>query len=118
MYTQKNAGDKLYITINRGGRELKVEVKLEKAPLASVEKLALEKLGLFVQDLTPQLAKQLNLWWVKSGVLISGVQKTVQPPRLALKRDMSLCMSANIELMILKKWAPCLKSCKREIPGR
>ena len=43
MYTQKNAGDKLYITINRGGRELKVEVKLEKAPLASVEKLALGK---------------------------------------------------------------------------
>lgn len=50
-------------------------VTLEKAPLPSVEKLALEKLGLFVQDLTPQLAKQLNLWWLKSGVLISGVQK-------------------------------------------
>ncbi|MCK6469729.1 MAG: trypsin-like peptidase domain-containing protein [Candidatus Brocadia sinica] len=72
---KKNAGDKLYIYLNRGGREIKVEVTLEKAPLPSVEKLALEKLGLFVQDLTPQLAKQLNLWWLKSGVLISGVQK-------------------------------------------
>jgi serine protease Do len=72
---KKNAGDKLSININRGGREFKVEVTLEKAPIPSVEKLALEKLGLFVQDLTPQLAKQLNLWWLKSGVLISGVQK-------------------------------------------
>ncbi len=72
---KKNAGDKLYITLNRGGREFKVNVTLEKAPLPSVEKLALEKLGLFVQDLTPELAKQLNLWWLKSGVLVSGVQK-------------------------------------------
>lgn len=72
---KKNAGDKLYITLNRGGREFRVNVTLEKAPLPSVEKLALEKLGLFVQDLTPELAKQLNLWWLKSGVLISGVQK-------------------------------------------
>ena len=72
---KKNAGDKLYININHGGREYKVDVTLEKAPLPSIEKLALEKLGLYVQDLTPQLAKQLNLWWVKSGVLISEVQK-------------------------------------------
>ncbi|MDE1889410.1 MAG: trypsin-like peptidase domain-containing protein [Planctomycetota bacterium] len=72
---KKNAGDKLHIYINRGGRELKADVSLEKAPLASVEKLALEKLGLVVQNLTPQLAKQLNLWWVKSGVLISEVQR-------------------------------------------
>lgn len=72
---KKNAGDKLYIHINRGGHEFRVDVKLEKAPLPSIEKLALEKLGLYVQDLTPQLAKQMNLWWVKGGVLISGVQK-------------------------------------------
>ena len=48
---------------------------LQAAPLPSVENLALEKLGVYVQDLTPPLAKKLNLWWVKSGVLISGVQK-------------------------------------------
>ncbi|MFN3532109.1 MAG: trypsin-like peptidase domain-containing protein, partial [Candidatus Brocadia sp.] len=72
---KKDAGDKLSITLNRGGREYRVNVTLERAPLPSVEKLALEKLGLFVQDLTPELAKQLNLWWLKSGVLISGVQK-------------------------------------------
>ncbi len=72
---KKNAGDKLTIIVNRGGTEVKLGVTLEKAPMLSVEKLALEKLGLYVQDLTPQLAKQLNLWWVKSGVVVSDVQK-------------------------------------------
>jgi serine protease Do len=72
---KKNAGDKLTIIVNRGETEVKLNVTLEKAPMLSVEKLALEKLGLYVQDLTPQLAKQLNLWWVKSGVVVSDVQK-------------------------------------------
>lgn len=72
---KKNVGDKLYFNINRGGREMKIDVTLEKAPLSSIDKLALEKLGLYVQDLTPQIAKQLNLGWLKSGVLISDVQK-------------------------------------------
>lgn len=72
---KKNAGDKLTIIVNRGETEVKLDVTLEKAPMLSVEKLALEKLGLYVQDLTPQLAKQLNLWWVKSGVVVSDVQK-------------------------------------------
>ena len=72
---KKNAGDKLTIVVNRGETEVKLDVTLENAPLLSVEKLALEKLGLYLQDLTPQLAKQLNLWWVKSGVVVSDVQK-------------------------------------------
>ncbi len=72
---KKNAGDKLEINVNRNGRQYTIDVTLEKAPIPSIEKLALEKLGLYVQDLTPQLAKQLKLWWVKSGVVISGVQK-------------------------------------------
>lgn len=82
---KKNAGDKLYININRYGNELKIDVKLEKAPLPSIEKLALEKLGLYVQDLTPQLAKQLHLWWVKSGILISGVQKNSPAAEIGIK---------------------------------
>ena len=55
------------------------------ALLQSVEKLALEKLGLYVQDLTPQLTKQLNLWWVKSGVLIAGVQKNSPAAEVGIK---------------------------------
>ena len=55
-------------------------------PLQSVENLALGKLGLYVQDLTPQLAKQLNLWWVKSGVLITDVQKNSPAAEVDIKK--------------------------------
>ena len=109
MYTQKNAEDKLYITISRGGRELKVEVKLEKAPLASVEKLALEKLGLFVQDLTPQLAKQLNLWWVKSGVLISGVQKNSPAAEVGIKEGHVLVYVGQYRINDIEELGAALK---------
>ena len=106
---KKNAGDKLYITINRGGRELKVEVKLEKAPLASVEKLALEKLGLFVQDLTPQLAKQLNLWWVKSGVLISGVQRNSPAAEVGIKEGHVLVYVGQYRINDIEELSALLK---------
>ena len=45
----------------------------------------MEKLGLYVQDLTPQLAKKLNLWWVKAGVLITGVQKNSPAAEVGIK---------------------------------
>ena len=106
---KKNAEDKLYITISRGGRELKVEVKLEKAPLASVEKLALEKLGLFVQDLTPQLAKQLNLWWVKSGVLISGVQKNSPAAEVGIKEGHVLVYVGQYRINDIEELGAALK---------
>ena len=106
---KKNAEDKLYITISRGGRELKVEVKLEKAPLASVEKLALEKLGLFVQDLTPQLGKQLNLWWVKSGVLISGVQKNSPAAEVGIKEGHVLVYVGQYRINDIEELGAALK---------
>ncbi|HHT9113959.1 MAG: trypsin-like peptidase domain-containing protein [Planctomycetes bacterium] len=106
---EKNAGDKLYITINRGGRELKVEVKLEKAPLASVEKLALEKLGLYVQDLTPQLAKQLNLWWVKGGVLISGIQKNSPAAEVGIKEGHVLVYVGQYRINNIEELGALLK---------
>lgn len=106
---KKNAGDKLYITINRGGRKLKVEVNLEKAPLASAEKLALEKLGLFVQDLTPQLAKQLNLWWVKSGVLISGVQKNSPAAEVGIKEGHVLVYVGQYRINCIEEFGALLK---------
>ncbi len=106
---KKNAGDKLHITVNRGGRELKIEVKLEKAPLASVEKLALEKLGLFVQDLTPPLAKQLNLWWVKSGVLISGVQKNSPAAEVGMKEGHVLVYVGQYRISDIEELGALLK---------
>src|SRR3989339_1205050 len=106
---KKNAGDKVYITINRGGRKLTVEVKLEKAPLASAEKLALEKLGLFVQDLTPPLAKQLNLWWVKNGVLISGVQKNSPAAEVGIREGHVLVYVGQYRINCIEEFGALLK---------
>ena len=110
---KKEAGNKLSITINRNGREHKVEVKLEKAPLASVEKLALEKLGLFVQDLTPQLAKQLNLWWLKSGVLISGVQKSSPAEEVGIKEGHVLVYVGQYRINDIEELGALLKIMKK-----
>ncbi len=106
---KKNAGDKLYITINRGRHEFKVDVKLEKAPLPSIEKLALEKLGLFVQDLTPQLAKQLNLWWLKSGVLIAGVQKNSPAAEIGIKEGHVLVYVGQYRINNIEELGALLK---------
>jgi len=106
---KKNAGDKLYININRNGNEHKVDVKLEKAPLPSIEKLALEKLGLFVQDLTPQLAKQLNLWWVKSGILISGVQKKSPAAEVGIKEGHVLVYVGQYRINDIEELGALLK---------
>src|SRR3990167_9294815 len=106
---KKNAGDKLYITVNRGGRKLKEEGKLEKEPLASAEKLALEKLGLFVQDLTPPLAKQLNLWWVKNGVLISGVQKNSPAAEVGIREGHVLVYVGQYRINCIEEFGALLK---------
>jgi len=106
---KKNAGDKLSIIVNRSGREFKIDVTLEKAPLQSVEKLALEKLGLYVQDLTPQLAKQLNLWWVKSGVLISGVQKNSPAAEVGIKEGHVLVYVGQYRINDIEELGASLK---------
>lgn len=106
---RKNAGDKLYININRGGHEVKIDVKLEKAPLPSIEKLALEKLGLYVQDLTPQLAKQLKLWWVKAGVLITGVQKNSPAAEVGMKEGHVLVYVGQYRISNIEELGALLK---------
>lgn len=106
---RKNAGDKLSIHINRDGSEFKVDVKLEKAPLPSIEKLALEKLGLYVQDLTPQLAKQLKLWWLKSGVLISGVQKNSPAAEVGIKEGHVLVYVGQYRINDVEELSALLK---------
>ncbi len=106
---KKNAGEKLYININRNGRELKMDIILEKAPLPPIEKLALEKLGLYVQDLTPQLAKQLNLWWVKAGVLISEVQKSSPAASVGLQSGHVIVYVGQYRINNVKELGALLK---------
>ncbi|MBE7446025.1 MAG: trypsin-like peptidase domain-containing protein [Planctomycetia bacterium] len=106
---RKNAGDKLYINVNRGGYEIQIEVKLEKAPLPSIEKLALEKLGLYVQDLSPQLAKQLNLWWIKAGILITGAQKKSPAAEAGIKEGHVLVSVGQYRISTIEELGALLK---------
>ena len=110
---KKNAGDKLQINVKRGGREFRIDVALERAPLPSVENLALEKLGLYVQDLTPQLAKKLNLWWVKSGVLISGVQKNSPAATAGFEAGHVLVYVGQYRINTIEELGVVLKSMKK-----
>lgn len=106
---KKNAGDKLYITINRRGRDIKIVVTLEKAPLPPIEKVALEKLGLYVQNLTPQLAKQLNLWWIKSGVFIADVQKNSPAAIIGIKAGHVLVSAGQYRINTIEELGALLK---------
>jgi len=110
---KKNAGDKLQINVKRAGREFRIDVTLESAPLPSVENLALEKLGLYVQDLTPQLAKKLNLWWVKSGVLISGVQKSSPAATSGIEAGHVLVYVGQYRINTIEELSVVLKSLKK-----
>ena len=65
--------------------------------------------GLFVQDLTPQLAKQLNLWWVKSGVLISGVQKNSPAAEVGIKEGHVLVYVGQYRINDIEEMGALLK---------
>lgn len=110
---KKNAGDKLIITINRNGQEMELSFSLEKAPMPSAEKLALEKLGLYVQDLTPQLAQQLNLWWVKGGVLISEVQKKSPAENVGIKAGHVLVYVGQYRVNNIEEFGALLNMMKK-----
>ena len=110
---KKNAGDKLQINVKRAGREFRIDVTLESAPIPSVENFALEKLGLFVQDLTPQLAKKLNLWWVKSGVLISGVQKNSPAATAGFEAGHVLVYVGQYRINTIEELGVVLKTMKK-----
>ncbi|MBM4054198.1 MAG: PDZ domain-containing protein [Planctomycetes bacterium] len=110
---KKNAGDKLNIIITRNDREIELSVSLEKAPMPSVEKLALERFGLYVQDLTPQLAQQLNLWWVKGGVLISDVQKKSPADSVGIKAGHVLVYVGQYRVNNIEEFGALLKIMKK-----
>lgn len=72
---KRNINDKLSLSIIRNGVEQQSSITLTKTPVPSVGKLAMERFGIEVQELTPEIAKQLGLWWLKGGVLISAVER-------------------------------------------
>ncbi|MFQ5957373.1 MAG: PDZ domain-containing protein, partial [Candidatus Brocadiales bacterium] len=71
---KKEAGDSLEVLVDRGGRQKDFSLQLSKVPVPSAEELAWERLGIGIQELTPDIAEGLGLWWVKGGILITDVE--------------------------------------------
>lgn len=72
---KKDVNDTIRITLLRFMIEKTVSVKLAITPVPSTDKLAKDKIGVHVQELTPAIAKQLGIVSSKMGVLISEVDK-------------------------------------------
>ncbi len=74
---RKAPGKKINLTVIRNGSEKDFEVKLEvkesKAALAEAGGKEAKQLGITVQDLTPELARQFGYTDEKSGVIVSDV---------------------------------------------
>ncbi len=70
----KSAGDEIRIDGQRKGKRFSATVTLAPPPTSPVVKLAQGKLGIMVQELTHDMARQLNLR-KDEGVLISAVER-------------------------------------------
>lgn len=72
---KKDADDSIMLTIYRDLIKMEIPVVLEKTPTPSATKLALSKIGVYVQELTESIAGRLGIRRSAQGVLISGVEK-------------------------------------------
>jgi serine protease Do len=83
-------GKRVEVKVIRGGKEEKLEVEIaeleEEKKVARAERFTTEKdLGMTVQDLTPEIAKQLRLS-EKAGVLVSEVKGGSPAHEAGIKR--------------------------------
>ena len=69
---EKRVGDVVEVTFRREERENSVDVRLAEAPRKPARQLARDRLGLVLQDLTPDLARQLRIP-LRKGLLVAEV---------------------------------------------
>jgi S1-C subfamily serine protease len=74
MLVHKKAGDTVQFSIERGGKETSLSVTLAALPKLSARDLMIQKFGLEVQPLTPQLAEAVGVSSTH-GLLVAGVQR-------------------------------------------
>jgi serine protease Do len=71
-------GKKIIVTVVRDGNEKEVEIELapreSKTASADVQDESAQKLGITVQNLTPELAQQFGYKDEQSGVIVTGVE--------------------------------------------
>lgn len=71
---KKNVNDPINITLLRNQVTKKIKLILAKVPLPSTEGLARDRLGLFIQELTPSISRGLGIRPIE-GVLVSGIEE-------------------------------------------
>lgn len=110
---KKEVGQRVTFKIKRNRMTKRVVVKLQKAPLPSVEKLALNKFGLEVQELASAIAKRLDLGWLRGGVLISEVEVNSPADKVGIEAGLVLVRVAQYRIYNLEEFGILLNQIKR-----
>lgn len=82
---KKEVNDIIRVYINRDSTEKVISVKLDRTPKPSAEKLAKDKLGLYIQELTYSIANRLGIKSTKRGILISGIEENSPAAEVSIK---------------------------------
>jgi serine protease Do len=83
-FLQKDAGDVASISVLRGGQPQSFQVRLQKAPQPSAQQLVKERLGLTLQTLTPEQARQMGLIIRENVLVVTDAERS--GPSAALRR--------------------------------
>jgi len=90
IVSQTKVGKKVQMKISRSGKTMALDIKVgtrkEKSKVKTTTAEAPKKMGFEVQELTPELAKRLNLK-VKSGLLVVNVDRNSAAFEAGLRRN-------------------------------
>ncbi|MCI0381958.1 MAG: DegQ family serine endoprotease [Chlamydiae bacterium] len=89
-----NPGSELVLEVNRKGKILKINVTLDSATDAPTSTALSQKMGFEVENLTPELSKQLGYTKIEEGVVITKI-KPGSPAALAGLRPGFLIIAIN-----------------------
>ncbi len=105
----KEAGDRLELVAERDGGQKDFSLELGSVPVPSVDELAWERLGIGVQELTPELGEYLGLWWIDGGVLITGVDSAGPGAEIGLEPDYVIIRLGDYKISNLEQLALLLE---------
>ncbi len=108
----KEAGDRLDLLVERDGRQREFSLELGEVPVPSAQELAWDRLGIDVQELTPEIANRLGLWWVKGGVLITNVDSTGPAAEVGLESGYVIISLGEYKISNLEQLALLLGKLK------
>ena len=76
-------GETLQLSVDRGGKEVSLEIPAESFPFAIAPNIMADRVGVEIADITPQMRRQATL--PSQGVVITGVRPGSPAGRVGLK---------------------------------